>query len=1554
MTTRPPPMPCSRPVAATRGVRGRLAAAGLATGLAAAMLGVVPATASVADPTEGLLLHYPLTAVTGGVAEDVSGNDRDGTVVGGATADATEGLGLDGVDDRVELPDDLMRGLAAITVTVDVLVDPAQRAPFFIWGLGNTATSNAGTGYLFASGSAFRAGLTTTNWQGERVTAPTPARNLARGVWKSVTYTQTGTTGTLYEDGVQVAQNTGVDVLPGAIGNGTTTNNLLGDSSYAADNSLDGQLRDFRVYDRALSAAEVVEVALTDDERLVNDVAALDLGDVSAVVDDLALPTTGRWGSALAWNSSDPAVLSAAGVVTRPAPGDGSATVTLTATATRGGTSQATTFTVTVLPEPDDQVQADEAAAALQLVNAYDVRGHLTLPTAGLHGAQVSWTSTAPGVVATDGIVARPAPGAGDTTVTLTAAVTVGAVTVTRAFELTVRQLPQPAEYTGYAFSYFVDNSVAGEQIYFAASEGNDALQWQELNGGEPVLESTEGTLGLRDPFLIRSPEGDRFFLIATDLSIGRNGDWGDAQRNGSRYIEVWESTDLVNWSEQRHALVSPPSAGNTWAPEAFWDQENQEYVVFWASKLYADETRTGETYNRMIYVTTRDFVTFSDHKVWQDVGDSRIDSTVLLEDGVYHRFTKDEGAGQTGCSDIIHERSASLTAVDLEDDPSWEFVAGCIGRDAGTSAVEGPTVFEANPGDTSPYPYYLFVDEYGGRGYIPLGTEDLDEPDWTVPADFDLPASPRHGTVIPVTQAEHDTLVAALPEPEPDPGPDPLPTTEDGLVLHYPMDATSGTVVADASGNGNDATLVGGASWVDGSVRLDGVDDFVDLPDHLMAGMDQITVSTDVWIAADQATPYFVYGFGNTTGGAGDGYLFTTGNGYRTSITTGTWTGEQTVSSGSNLPRGAWHTLTYTLDGANTATLYLDGQQVGVNRDVTVDPGDIGDGYTTANYIGRSNYDSDRRLKGQVRDFSVYDRALSAAEVAAVASDGTGLLAVEADGLKVPAIISSADGTVVLPVVPGTDVTALDVTYTVAAGSSVSVTGPADYTDPVTVTVTAADGTTRDWTVSAVQMRSPVLPGRYADPNIAVFDGVYHIYATSDGYPGWGGQEFYVWSSTDLVGWTRSTEPILTLDGADGDVPWAVGNAWAPTIIERDGKFYFYFSGHNAALNRKTIGVAVADSPTGPFTAQPEAMITNGEDVRSGQAIDPAAFRDPETGKHYLFWGNGNPVFAELADDMVSLVPGSTRAMSGLQDYREGTFVVHRDGTYHLTYSIDDTGSENYRVGYATATDVEGPWTYRGVILEKDTSQGILGTGHNSIVNVPGTDEWYVVYHRFAIPGGNGTNRETTIDRLTFGEDGLIQDVVPTLGSIEPLERPPATDVSLADVLGEDTSGPETRRADGTDYDLLTWAVGRVLAADPSSPVSVLTDPTQPLTVFLPDDAAFVAGLDALLPGRVTNEAGAYARMRTTVSVDTLEAILLGHVVVGSTVTSSDVADLAGQSLTTAAGTTLVVRVGDDGSVTLESAAGVRLAGLDLADLDLNLGQVQVAHGVDAVLPAG
>jgi hypothetical protein len=134
----------------------------------------------------------------------------------------------------------------------------------------------------------------------------------------------------------------------------------------------------------------------------------------------------------------------------------------------------------------------------------------------------------------------------------------------------------------------------------------------------------------------------------------------------------------------------------------------------------------------------------------------------------------------------------------------------------------------------------------------------------------------------------------------------------------------------------------------------------------------------------------------------------------------------------------------------------------------------------------------------------------------------------------------------------------------------------------------------------------------------------------------------------------------------------------------------------------------------------------------------------------------------------MLSLRPNSTRTITGLVDFREALFVNYRQGLFHLTYSVDDTRSENYRVGYATATSVDGPWTYRGVVLQKDVNKGILGSGHSSIVNVPCTDDWYIAYHRFRIPDGNGTMRETTVDRVYFDEDGFIKPVVPTLESVD------------------------------------------------------------------------------------------------------------------------------------------------------------------------------------------
>jgi hypothetical protein len=653
-----------------------------------------------------------------------------------------------------------MRGLDSITVSTDVKIAPDQATPYFIWGLGNTANS-IGNGYLFTTGNSYRASIASGNWSTEQTA--NAGRDLARGAWKTVTYTLSGGTAVLYEDGVEVARKSGVTITPGSIGGGTTAANYLGRSVYSGDRYLKGQVRDFRIYDRALSASEVRELGyVTPNERVALDLQDLSLGDTTAVTANLKLPSTGPNGSAYTWASSNEVIISSTGVVTRPAYGTGNAAVRLTATATSGEASASKTFTVTVLEDISGDQKVSEASAALNVWEAQGIRGNITLPTKGLHGTSVVWKSGDESVITTTGEVTRPAYGTEPVRLNLHAFVSYGKTKEKRTFRVTVLPLPKTETKEGYAFTYFTGNDIAGENIFMAASRGNDALKWDELNGGKPVVTSSLGTKGLRDPFVIRSPEGDKFYMIATDLSIGSGTSWDASQRQGSQYLEVWESTDLVKWSGQRHVKVSPDTAGNTWAPEAHYDEKIGAYVVYWASKIYADNdpNHAGGTHNKMMYSTTRDFRTFSEAKVWNDPGDSVIDSTVIKEGDTYYRFTKDE-ARVSGCLDIMQEKSTDLLAVDLPatNPRNWSLMANCIGKNAGTGGVEGPTVFKSNTEEK----YYLFVDEFGGRGYIPLESTSLENPNWKLSSNYELPRAPRHGTVLPVTKSELDRLHTQL-----------------------------------------------------------------------------------------------------------------------------------------------------------------------------------------------------------------------------------------------------------------------------------------------------------------------------------------------------------------------------------------------------------------------------------------------------------------------------------------------------------------------------------------------------------------------------------------------------------------------------------------------------------------------------------------------------------------------------------------------------------------------------------------------------------------------
>ncbi|WP_432712490.1 family 43 glycosylhydrolase [Pedobacter sp.] len=310
-----------------------------------------------------------------------------------------------------------------------------------------------------------------------------------------------------------------------------------------------------------------------------------------------------------------------------------------------------------------------------------------------------------------------------------------------------------------------------------------------------------------------------------------------------------------------------------------------------------------------------------------------------------------------------------------------------------------------------------------------------------------------------------------------------------------------------------------------------------------------------------------------------------------------------------------------------------------------------------------------------------------------------------------------------------------------------------------------------------AERPKNPILNGYYADPEIlyAQKTGQYYLYPTSDGVVGWGSTSFKSFSSKDLVNW-KDEGVILDLPK---DVSWAQKHAWAPTAIEKkiNGAYkYFYY--YTAA---QKIGVAVADHPAGPFKDSGKALVAEKPaGIKGGQEIDPDVFTDPQTGKSYLYWGNGYIAGVELNEDMVSFDQSKLKIITPDRTFREGTEVFYRNGIYYFLWSEGDTRSEDYRVRYGTSTSPLGKITVKenNLILSKDTAQGIYGTGHNSVIQIPGKDEWYIIYHRFSYPNGQkvgraaGFYREVCMDKLTFNADGSIQIVKPTLEGANTSEK--------------------------------------------------------------------------------------------------------------------------------------------------------------------------------------
>jgi hypothetical protein len=370
----------------------------------------------------------------------------------------------------------------------------------------------------------------------------------------------------------------------------------------------------------------------------------------------------------------------------------------------------------------------------------------------------------------------------------------------------------------------------------------------------------------------------------------------------------------------------------------------------------------------------------------------------------------------------------------------------------------------------------------------------------------------------------------------------------------------------------------------------------------------------------------------------------------------------------------------------------------------------------------------------------------------------------------------NETSGAVFLPVKDKTNLSAFDPQFSVLPGMNLSPNTPQDFTGGAVNYTLTLGSKQKTYAVTAQINNNPVLEGFYADPQVLYSQQTdkYYIYPTSDGFTGWGGYYFNVFSSDDLVEWTNEG---TILDLSTNQVSWATGNAWAPAIVEKviDGqyKYFFYFSGQPVAGGGKQIGVATANHPAGPFVDSGKALITTSP-TGSGQQIDPCVFTDPVSGKSYIYWGNGYLAAAELNDDMISLKAGTTQTLTpsggtlSTYAYREGAYVFYRNGKYYFLWSVDDTGAANYHVAYGTSDSPLGPITVAAspVVLIQNVAKKIYGTGHNSVLQIPGKDEWYIVYHRINaayLSNGPGYHRETCIDKLEFNADGTIKRVTPT-----------------------------------------------------------------------------------------------------------------------------------------------------------------------------------------------
>ncbi len=322
-------------------------------------------------------------------------------------------------------------------------------------------------------------------------------------------------------------------------------------------------------------------------------------------------------------------------------------------------------------------------------------------------------------------------------------------------------------------------------------------------------------------------------------------------------------------------------------------------------------------------------------------------------------------------------------------------------------------------------------------------------------------------------------------------------------------------------------------------------------------------------------------------------------------------------------------------------------------------------------------------------------------------------------------------------------------------------------------------------WTGLACNAQNPIIQTKYtADPAPLVYNDTVYLYASHDEDDAFGFkmQNWLLYTSTDMVNWTDHGE-VASLKNFEW-VPYDNG-AWAPQCVERNGKFYLYCPMPNGT----GIGVLVADSPYGPFTDPiGKALIKNGP-----HDIDPTILIDDD-GQAYLYWGNPELYYVKLNEDMISW-SGEIRKMpdfvkvKGEKDpfhYQEGPWAYKRNEKYYMTYASTCCPEG---IGYAMSNTPEGPWEFKGMIMDGDT----LSSGnHPGIIDYKGNT--YVFGFNYAIlkqtMAKHYERRSICLEKLTFNKDGTIQKLpfwsknVDQVGTLDPYGRNEAETMAFSEGL--------------------------------------------------------------------------------------------------------------------------------------------------------------------------